>query len=284
MANDSTRRRLNTAPQPDLSSLLALCDLSDTDEHRRRAQAIQRAVYFDTMLEHAADSPQFQTLAIEYFLASPGIGWMDERTVAGGARLYQASKRMWGVLKQEMAERGHRSIVWDFEQAVKEHDSTAPDRERKPARPQKQRQPDVVTLSEVEPEEVQWLWEPYIPLGKLTLLDGDPGLGKTFLALQLRSRPLAQALAKQCFQIDDWAEIPGRSVEELETGHALLTHLCTRLQHAGVPRDEDAATWTANESRSWEALRTPPHDDAGEAPESAWAFDGDPDAQEEPMP
>ena len=40
-------------------------------------------------------------------------------------------------------------------------------------------------LAEVEPQEVVWLWEPYIPLGKLTILEGDPGVGKTWLALQL---------------------------------------------------------------------------------------------------
>ncbi|HAG08608.1 MAG TPA: hypothetical protein DCK87_03450 [Desulfotomaculum sp.] len=45
--------------------------------------------------------------------------------------------------------------------------------------------PIIVCLAEVEPEEVAWLWEPYIPIGKLTLLEGDPGIGKTFFALQL---------------------------------------------------------------------------------------------------
>lgn len=29
---------------------------------------------------------------------------------------------------------------------------------------------------------VQWLWKPYIPLGKLTIIEGDPGVGKTFVA------------------------------------------------------------------------------------------------------
>lgn len=43
----------------------------------------------------------------------------------------------------------------------------------------------VTCLADVEPEEVQWLWYPYIPLRKLTLLEGDPGDGKTFLALTL---------------------------------------------------------------------------------------------------
>jgi hypothetical protein len=41
--------------------------------------------------------------------------------------------------------------------------------------------PNLVRMSDVEPEEVQWLFYPYIPLGKLTLIEGDPGLGKSRL-------------------------------------------------------------------------------------------------------
>jgi len=35
---------------------------------------------------------------------------------------------------------------------------------------------------------VSWLWNRRIPFGKLTILDGDPGLGKTALALDLAAR------------------------------------------------------------------------------------------------
>lgn len=45
--------------------------------------------------------------------------------------------------------------------------------------------PMLTRMSDVEPQEVKWLWHPYIPLGKLTLLEGDPGLGKTFISLTL---------------------------------------------------------------------------------------------------
>lgn len=40
-------------------------------------------------------------------------------------------------------------------------------------------------LSEVDAEQVDWLWHGYIPLGKLTVLDGDPGLGKSTLTLDI---------------------------------------------------------------------------------------------------
>ena len=38
---------------------------------------------------------------------------------------------------------------------------------------------DYKIYSTVEKQEVEWLWYPYIPYGKLTLLQGDPGDGKS---------------------------------------------------------------------------------------------------------
>ena len=38
-------------------------------------------------------------------------------------------------------------------------------------------------LSDVRPEAVVWLWEPYLPAGMVAMLSGDPGGGKTFIAL-----------------------------------------------------------------------------------------------------
>jgi len=42
---------------------------------------------------------------------------------------------------------------------------------------------NVVRLCDVKPEEVQWLWNPYLPIGKITLLEGDPESGKSYLSL-----------------------------------------------------------------------------------------------------
>lgn len=48
-----------------------------------------------------------------------------------------------------------------------------------------QNQPELrlIRMSEVETQEVRWLWYPYIPQGKLTIIQGNPGEGKTTLAL-----------------------------------------------------------------------------------------------------
>ena len=43
-------------------------------------------------------------------------------------------------------------------------------------------------LSEVDEESVEWLWEGRIPLGKVTVIDGDPGTGKSTLTIDLAAR------------------------------------------------------------------------------------------------
>jgi len=48
--------------------------------------------------------------------------------------------------------------------------------------------PVVVRLSDVRPEPVAWLWPGRFALGKLTLIAGDPGLGKSFLTLDMAAR------------------------------------------------------------------------------------------------
>ncbi|MGB6836938.1 MAG: AAA family ATPase, partial [Dehalococcoidia bacterium] len=45
--------------------------------------------------------------------------------------------------------------------------------------------PILVRLADVERQEVEWLWEGRLPKGRLTILDGDPGVGKSWLALAI---------------------------------------------------------------------------------------------------
>ena len=52
-----------------------------------------------------------------------------------------------------------------------------------------QRSTAIVTrLSDVAPESAQWLWQGRIPQGTLTFLDGDPGVGKSTIALDVAAR------------------------------------------------------------------------------------------------
>ncbi len=48
--------------------------------------------------------------------------------------------------------------------------------------------PVIVRLADVKPAPVAWLWPGRIALGKLTLIAGDPGLGKSFVSLDMAAR------------------------------------------------------------------------------------------------
>ncbi len=48
--------------------------------------------------------------------------------------------------------------------------------------------PVLVRLCDVKPEQVSWLWPNRIAIGKLTLIAGDPGLGKSFVTLDMAAR------------------------------------------------------------------------------------------------
>jgi RecA-family ATPase len=46
----------------------------------------------------------------------------------------------------------------------------------------------MIKMSEVQAQEVEWLWYPFIPYGKLTIIQGDPGDGKTTMVLNLAAK------------------------------------------------------------------------------------------------
>lgn len=62
---------------------------------------------------------------------------------------------------------------------------------------------EIVKASQITPRAVRWLWYPYIPFGKITLLEGDPGDGKSKLMLTLaallsRGAPLPFSGVEEC--------------------------------------------------------------------------------------
>lgn len=57
------------------------------------------------------------------------------------------------------------------------------------SKPDKQpHQATILTLADVQPKSLEWLMPGWIPKGKLTILDGDPDLGKSTMLLDLAAR------------------------------------------------------------------------------------------------
>ena len=51
--------------------------------------------------------------------------------------------------------------------------------------PSKPEMVKIIRMSDVELTPVDWLWKPYLPFGKLSVLQGNPGEGKTYFAMHL---------------------------------------------------------------------------------------------------
>ena len=55
----------------------------------------------------------------------------------------------------------------------------------------------LIHMEDVVSKEVKWLWYPYIPYGMITIIEGDPGEGKTTLVLKLAAA-LSRGLPLPC--------------------------------------------------------------------------------------
>jgi putative DNA primase/helicase len=56
---------------------------------------------------------------------------------------------------------------------------------RPPAPDDTERQADLICLSDIEPRPIEWLWQDRFASGTLAMLSGDPGSGKTWVALAI---------------------------------------------------------------------------------------------------
>ena len=92
---------------------------------------------------------------------------------------------------------------------------------KKPIRKRKTPPHSIVSLDTVKPEKITWLWEPYIPLGAITMVDGEPGSGKSWFILKLAS------------QLSRGARLPGTRVKR---GRVLMLNTEDSLSKVIVPR------------------------------------------------
>lgn len=93
---------------------------------------------------------------------------------------------------------------------------------------QKRQELKIISMDTVKREEINWLWYPYIPFGKLTIVQGDPGEGKTTFALHLA----AELSNGRCFGSDAVGEPINIIYQTAEDG--LSDTIKPRLEDAGA--------------------------------------------------
>ena len=111
-------------------------------------------------------------------------------------------------------------------------------------------------MNDVKAEEIKWLWYPYIPCGKITLVQGDPGDGKTTLVLAI-----ASLLTRGEPMPEDTAHSPpGKTIyQTAEDG--LSDTIRPRLDRVGadctnvIVIDESEQALSFSDSRIEEAIR-----------------------------
>ncbi|MGI9050608.1 MAG: AAA family ATPase [Rubrobacteraceae bacterium] len=111
-------------------------------------------------------------------------------------------------------------------------------------------------LSSVEPEEVSWLWPSWLALGKLALVDGDPGLGKSAMTLDLAARVSAGK------EFPDGAECEpgGAGVVLLSAEDGLADTIRPRLDAAGADTSKILALATVPDADGQDRLLSIPED------------------------
>lgn len=119
---------------------------------------------------------------------------------------------------------------------------------------QKSREVKIITMDSIKAEKINWLWYPYIPYGKLTIIQGDPGEGKTTLALKLA----AELSCGKCFGDSEVREPINIIYQTAEDGLAdtvrprldVACADCTRI----MVIDEDEKSLSMQDIRIEEAL------------------------------
>jgi hypothetical protein len=109
-------------------------------------------------------------------------------------------------------------------------------------------------LSSVEPEEVSWLWPSWLALGKLALVDGDPGLGKSAMTLDLAARVSSGKV------FPDGAECEPAGVVLLSAEDGLADTIRPRLDAAGADTSKVLALATVPDEDGHDRLLSIPED------------------------
>ena len=90
---------------------------------------------------------------------------------------------------------------------------------------------NVIRLSDVEPKEIKWLWKYFIPFGKVTIIYGEPGKGKSILACDIAAK------VSQGKSFTDDTEIESGNVIYQNAEDGLADTIKPRLLRAGADCD-----------------------------------------------
>jgi len=115
---------------------------------------------------------------IELALAGHSREWRDSLSELFNTFLHEGEEMFW---------RAYEALSRCYPQYGQWRDLLSVPAELPAPVPQTPR-PASILLSEVEPQEIRWLWKQRLALGKLTMLDGNPGQGKSMLTLDLAAR------------------------------------------------------------------------------------------------
>lgn len=124
--------------------------------------------------------PNLSPASVETWLAPTSFLKQEDSTLF--VQVPTSTFRTWihqHAQEQLVAALSHLPAIDRIEWVVPEHP---------PKNGTKHEQPPGILLSEVKREQVEWLWQHRIPLGKITILDGDPGMGKSLLTLNIAAR------------------------------------------------------------------------------------------------
>ena len=113
-----------------------------------------------------------------------------------------------------------------------------------------------VLASDVKPEKVRWLWPNHIPLGKLTIFDGDPDEGKSTVTLDLAAR----LTRGQNMPDTSEAGCPSAGVVIVSLEDGIADTIRPRLEAAGAALRKVRIVSTIKDARGAERTPTIPDD------------------------
>ncbi|MCC7364830.1 MAG: AAA family ATPase [Dehalococcoidia bacterium] len=112
-------------------------------------------------------------------------------------------------------------------------------------------------VSEVASESLSWLWDGRIPLGKITILDGDPGLGKSTMLFDIAAR-VTTGRAMPDGNASDLNGPAGVLILSAEDG--LADTIRPRLEQAGADLDRVVVLESVKDEAGYDRLPAIPDD------------------------